>query len=142
MNPKTGKSILTAFFLAAVPACLYPIYDSIVVISEINNGAPELGFDTGVFYLFFMSLMMTIKIVEWLAIKSPSGFAANNAGAILLSNFIIIAILAPTFSFGMVWHLESSGYVQCADPESISRISRGDSYIFRQGSCHVAVDKN
>jgi hypothetical protein len=140
MNQKSGGIVLTLFFLAAIPACIYPIYDSIVIIKKINDDAQTLGFDTGSFYLLFMSLMITIKVVEWLSVKNKGGFAAQHAGVILLSNFITVAILAPVLSFGMVWHLESSGYVKCADPTSISRISRGESYIFKFKNCGTLTE--
>jgi hypothetical protein len=87
-----------------------------------------------------MSLMITIKVVEWLSLKNKDGFAAQHAGVILLFNFITVIILAPVLSFGMVWHLESSGYVKCADPTSISRVSRGESYIFKFENCGTLTE--
>ena len=39
MNQKSGGIVLTLFFLAAIPACIYPIYDSIVIIKKINDDA-------------------------------------------------------------------------------------------------------
>jgi len=140
MNQKSGKIVLTLFFLAAIPACIYPIYDSIAIIKNINDGAQKLEFDTGSFYLFFMSLMITIKIVEWLSLKNKDGFAAQHAGVILLSNFITVVILAPALSFGMIWHMETSGYVKCADPSSISRVSRGEPYIFKFKNCETLTE--
>lgn len=101
-----------------------------------------MEFDTGAFYLLFMSLMITVKIIEWLSLRRPIGFTANNATAILLSDFIAVAIFSPILSFGMVWHLESSGYVKCVDPASISRISRGESYIFKRGACSLSKSNN
>jgi hypothetical protein len=135
MNPKTGKFILNILAVAAVPLCLYPPYEANDILSQIGNKTHEISFDSGTFYFLFASIFFTIKAVELLALRNKNGFAEKNAAAILLVNFVAVAILAPLFSQLMIWKLETAGYNQCEDPDSISRIARGESYIYRVEQC-------
>lgn len=135
MNFFNKKIALHSCTLITVPACLYPLYDAIKTISHTRAGAYEIEYDTGISYLLFFSILITISVGEFFALRSRGGFIERNAGAILISNFIAVAILAPALSFGMLYHLESSGYTKCDDPAEISRVSRGKSYIFKLGDC-------
>ncbi len=135
MTSHTKNVTLFILALFAVPTCIYPLYEGTIILQQIKVGAIEVNFDTGMFYLTFASLFITLCAGEFFGLRSRGGFIERNAGAILISNFIAVAILAPALSFGMVYYLESSGYTKCDDPAEISRVSRGKSYIFRLGDC-------
>lgn len=135
MTQHTKNVTLFILALLSVPACMYPFYQGTQVLQQVKAGSIEVHFDTGAFYLTFASLFITLCAGEFFGLRSRGGFIERNAGAILISNFIAVAILAPALSFGMVHYLESSDYKKCDDPAEISRVSRGQSYIFKLGGC-------
>ncbi len=144
MNPKTAKVIITLLGVVSIPTALYPFIEAYNVFSQVQGAADYVTFDTGVFFLTLMSVFWPINLFQWIGQKksmsakkpSTSTFhyaklkALEFAGVILVAWFIATIVIANVGGNIVKSRLLENGYVACDDLSEISRISRGESFIF------------
>lgn len=135
MKANTGKYILLSMAFVSIFVCLLPLYETLLLARQLRAMAPHILFDTGTYYLFFASLLITVTVVNFFGEKNKQSFAACHAASLLIANFIVVVLLAPFGAQAVVWKLKADGYAQCDDPSELSRVSRGQSYIFSLDGC-------
>ncbi|PCK07354.1 MAG: hypothetical protein COA42_14695 [Alteromonadaceae bacterium] len=103
MKASTGKWVLTGMALVSIPVCLLPLYETALLITQLQATTPYIPFDTGTYYLFFASILITVTVVEYFGAKNKQSFAARHAVRLLIANFIIVVLAAPLGAQAVVW---------------------------------------
>ena len=135
MSPKKAQIVLVIINLLAIPAVGYAIHAFFAVKSAIANSEPQIPFDSGIFYLFLASIFWIFSIIQYVGMRGGKAHVPKFATPLAIGWFIGMLVIANLLPYFVKQSFEKSGYVKCKDPREISRVSRGESSIYKKGSC-------
>lgn len=135
MQARTAQAIIYVLDVLAVPAVAYCIYDSIRVHRAITDTAPEIGFDSGIYYLLLASVMWVLTAIQIIGLKRGAAFRPHRASMALMVWFVACLALANVLPNHIISSLETAGYQPCVDAGEVSRVSRGVSRVYRLNGC-------
>ncbi|MBT0961110.1 hypothetical protein [Denitromonas iodatirespirans] len=135
MRARTAQAIIYVLDVLAVPAVAYCIYDSVRVQRAIAAAAPEIGFDSGIYYLLLASVMWVLTAIQIVGLKRGAAFRPHRAGMVLVIWFVTCLSLANVLPYLITRTLEAAGYQPCRDTREVSRVSRGVGRVYRLNGC-------
>jgi len=135
VSPKTANIVIVFFNLVGFLLVGYAINDFITVNSAISARALEIPYDSGTYYLFLIAIFWIFTILHWSGILQTEHKLKRYSSTILVAGFACLLILANGLNYYVSHHFESAGYIECDDPTEISRISKGESSIYRLNGC-------
>ena len=126
----------------SIPATFYPFYQTLSLATSVNNAIPIIKLDTGYYYLLLMSVFWPMMLIEILGQREKEQVCSTltkwlleKAGGIFIGWFITCLAMGFLGSWAAPAYLESQGYYACKNPDSISRVGRGQSIIFSLSPC-------
>lgn len=135
MTGKTAQKIFIIFNLLAFVAVGYAVSDFIFVLSSIRAEQDVIPFDTGVFYLLLMSIFWVMSIIQFSGHRNEQSKILKYANQLAIGWFLFMMLLANLVPYYLTLKLEDAGYVGCDDPKEISRVGRGESYLYIRQDC-------
>ena len=135
MNPKTASVIIVFFNLIGFLLVGYAINDFITVTSAINSETLEIPYDSGTYYLFLIAIFWIFTMLHWSGLLRTGHKLQRYSSTILIAGFVCLLILANGLNYYVSDRFERAGYIECEDTTEISRISKGESSIYRLNGC-------
>jgi hypothetical protein len=135
MSPKKAQIVLVIINLLAIPAVGYAIYVFFSVKHAIANNEPQIPFDSGVFYYLLASIFWIFSIIQYAGLRGGKAYVPKFAAPLAVGWFVAMLILANVIPYFLEKSLEDAAYVKCKDIREISRVSRGESSVFKKGGC-------
>ena len=130
MNQKTAQIIFIIFNILALFAVGYAVNDLLFVLSSIKEQSNVIPFDTGTYYLLLMTVFWVLSIIQYFGIRNKQSKMLKHGGLVVIGWFVFTLLLANAFPYYLTNKLEKAGYERRDDPNEISRVSRGASYLY------------
>lgn len=135
MSPKTANIVIVFFNLVGFLLVGYAINDFATVNSAISSRTLEIPYDSGTYYLFLIAIFWVFTILHWSGLLRTEHKLQRYSSMTLVAGFVCLLILANGLNYYVSDRFESAGYIECDDPTEISRISKGESSIYRLNGC-------
>ena len=134
MTNKTANWVLVFFDLLALGSLYFLFHEHIAVISNLNNKADQIIFDTGLYYLILFTIFPLIRIVQLTVFISKAKNYQKEVNIIFITWFILCLVFANLFPYQVKSDLRIAGYHYCGNKDT-HRISRGSSTIYLLSEC-------
>jgi len=131
MNRKTAQLLLGVFNLLAIVAVIYVINDYLRVTDAIHQKHTEIDFDSGIYYLLLMSVFWPITAVEFIGLVNAQHRLVQHSQVVIIAWFIVMLILSHIIPYQLTHKMQGAGYIAYDDPAEISRVSKGESLIYK-----------
>lgn len=82
-----------------------------------------------------MTVFWIFSVIQYAGLKKKESKVLKYANQITIVWFVFMLILANLIPYYLSNKIEISGYVKCDDPSEISRVTKGESSLYKLGGC-------
>lgn len=135
MNQKTTQFFFVTLIILSVFVVAYVVYDFITVTNAVEVKNSVILFDSGTYYLLLMSIFWVLGVIQYSGLRNKESKILKFGNQVIVIWFIFTLLLANLIPLYLANKFEEAGYVKCKDIREISRVSRGESIIYKIGAC-------
>lgn len=135
MSPKTARLGFTFITLISIPLSIYAVVSTANLIHFIAIHAAPILFDSSNLYFILASVFWPMALAEYTGTKEKMRWFRDILPTVLIVWFVSCIAIGALGNWALKTTLEAEGYVACKNPQSISRISRTESLIYRLDGC-------
>ena len=135
LSPKSSILILWIICIITLIPQYYLVRSVAGIFNRIDNGKITIPFDTGSTVYILLSMFWIFLLIETLGNTKTLAKNRNLVSPIIISWFMISIFIAIGMSYYIDSELINSGYTPCIDESEVSRISLGNSLIYKLEGC-------
>ncbi|GAB1268118.1 hypothetical protein NBRC116493_13710 [Aurantivibrio infirmus] len=113
MSPKTAQKIFIFLVIIAIPLTLWPFWELWTIFKAIKNSREIVVIDSGIFYLWLMSVFFTFYLIQRKGLQEHSSLNTRHASLAIVIQFLVITIVAYSLPIALKHWLIENQYQLC-----------------------------